>query len=200
MIYVDIVSDTICPWCYIGKVIVDKLKNEYDIELEWVSYEIDPDRSAEGELAEEKFDPERHKKVMRILRARGAELGVEFCERMILTNSRLAIEAAEYARDKGKHAEFSEQIFKDYLTYGRNIGQIEVVLDIAKRVGLDELELRRALDEGVYAAKREQTAAESQEYEVELVPTFIINDEHQLSGVVGIKDFRRLFNRIKKIK
>lgn len=165
-----------------------------------MSYEIDPDRSAEGELAEEKFDPERHKKVMRILRARGAELGVEFCERMILTNSRLAIEAAEYARDKGKHAEFSEQIFKDYLTYGRNIGQIEVVLDIAKRVGLDELELRRALDEGVYAAKREQTAAESQEYEVELVPTFIINDEHQLSGVVGIKDFRRLFNRIKKIK
>ena len=172
------------------------MKYEYEIELDWASYEIDPDRSPEGELAEGKFDPVRHKKVMRVLRARGAELGVEFCDRMILTNSRLAIEAAEYARTKGKHSEFSEQVFKDHFTHGINIGQMDIVLGIAARVGLDTQELRCALEEGTFAAKREQAEMQSREVGVELVPTFIINDEHQLSGVVGIKDFRRLFNRI----
>ena len=125
MVYnIRVFSDYIWPWCYIGKVIVDKLKQEYEVEDTWVSYEIHPERPKEGMLAEKQFGWEQYQNMMASLRTRGAELGITFCERPILANSRLAIEAAEYARDKGLHSAFGEKVFQAYFTYGRNIGEL----------------------------------------------------------------------------
>ena len=134
--------------------------------------------------------------MMTSLRARGEELGITFCERSILANSRLAIEASEYARDKGLHSIFSEKIFRAYFTYGRNIGDLEEVLDVASATGLDREEVRRLLKEGVYSARRLQIAEEAERGRIDMVPTFIINDCHRLVGVLSLGEFRDLFARL----
>jgi len=134
--------------------------------------------------------------MMTALRAKGPELGIDFCERSLLANSRLAIEASEYARDKGLHFAFSEKVFQAYFTQGRNIGEMDVILDVAAATGLDSEEVRRVITEGVYAPKRLQIAKEAEEKQIEMVPTFIINDRHRLVGVLSPGEFRDLFAKL----
>jgi predicted DsbA family dithiol-disulfide isomerase len=136
--------------------------------------------------------------MMTSLRTRGAELGITFCERPLLANSRLAIEAAEYARDKGLHSAFSEKVFQAYFTYGRNIGELDVILDVAAVAGMDRDEVRRILTDGVYAPKRVQIAEEAKRLRIDSVPTFIINDRHQLVGAQPNEAFRKLFGQLER--
>ena len=120
-------------------------------------------------------------------------MGITFCERPLLANSRLAIEAAEYARDKGLHAAFSEKVFQAYFAYGRNIGEMDVILDVAATAGIDREEVRRAISDGTYAPRRIQVAEEAKRLRIDSVPTFIINDHHQLVGAQPKEAFRKLF-------
>ena len=134
--------------------------------------------------------------MMTALRAKGAELGIDFCERSLLANSRLAIEVSEYARDKGLHFAFSEKVFHAYFSQGRNIGELDVILDVAAAAGLDREEASRMITDGVYTPKRVQIAKEAEENRIEMVPTFIINDRHRLVGVLSPGEFRDLFAKL----
>ena len=136
--------------------------------------------------------------MMTALRTKGAEFGVEFCERPLLANSRLAIEAAEYARDKGLHSAFSEKVFQAYFTYGRNIGELDVILEVASAAGLDREEVHRAISDGAYAPRRIQIAEEAKRLRIDSVPTFIINDRHQLVGAQPNEAFRKLFGQLER--
>ena len=146
--------------------------------------------------AEKQFGREQYQNMMTALRAKGPELGIDFCERSLLANSRLAIEASEYARDKGLHSAFGDKVFRAYFTEGRNIGELDVILDVAAAAGLDREEVRRVITEGVYAPKRLQIAKEAEEKQIEMVPTFIINDSHRLVGVLSPGEFRDLFAKL----
>ena len=174
------------------------MKQEYEIEDTWVSYEIHPERPKEGMPAEKQFGREQYQNMMASLRTRGAELGITFCERPLLANSRLAIEAAEYARDKGLHSTFSEKIFQAYFTYGLNIGELEVILDLVSATGLDREEARRAISDGTYAPRLIQIAKEANRRRIDSVPTFIINDHHQLVGAQPEESFRKLFRQLEQ--
>ena len=149
-------------------------------------------------LAEKQFGREQYQNMMASLRTRGAELGITFCERPILANSRLAIEAAEYARDKGLHSAFSEKVFQAYFTYGRNIGELDVILDVASATGLDREEVHRAISDGAYAPRRIQIAEEANRRRIDSVPTFIINDHHRLVGAQPNEAFRKLFRQLEQ--
>ena len=174
------------------------MKQEYPIEETWVSYEIHPERPPAGESAEKRFGRERYNSMMTALRSRGKDLGIEFCERPILANSRLAIEAAEYAREKGKLPEFGEKMFNAYFSQGLNIGELENVLNVASDAGLDRDEVRSALENGKYAPPRMQAAEAAGRLGIDSVPTFIINDRHRLVGAQPIEVFRSLFEQMKK--
>jgi len=136
--------------------------------------------------------------MMNSLRSRGGELGITFAERPILANSRLAIEASEYAGDKGAHSLFSEKVFQAYFTYGRNIGELDVILDIAAAAGLDREEVRRVLADGINAPRRLQNAAEAGRLGINSVPTFIINESRQLVGAQPAEAFASLFARLER--
>ena len=79
---------------------------------------------------------------------------------------------------------------------GRNIGELDVILDVAAATGLDREEVRRMITEGACAAKRVQIAKEAEEKQIEMVPTFIINDRHRLVGVLSPGEFRDLFAKL----
>ena len=130
------------------------------------------------------------------LRRRGKEAGVIFGKRAILSNSRLALEASEYARDMGKYEAFHESIFHTYFTEALDIGIVDVIVAIAKKSGFDDTDMRKSLKDGRYSKRLEQARKEAQAINLTGVPTFIINAKHKIVGAQPIDVFRDLFNEI----
>ncbi len=150
MINFKIFSDYICPFCYIGKGIVDRLKKEYAIDDTWVSYELHPETPPAGMLLSERFQGYDLSGFYDQLRARGKEVDIVFGNRTLLSNSKLALEASEYARDLGKHRDFHENIFYTYFTEGLDIGNLEVIASVAGKSGIDEARMLSAVEDGRY--------------------------------------------------
>ena len=130
------------------------------------------------------------------LRRRGKKAGIVFGNRAILSNSRLALEASEYARDMGKYDAFHENIFYAYFTEALDIGIIDTIAAVAKKSGLDDTEMRKSLKDGRYSKRLEQARKEAQAINLTGVPTFIINAKHKIVGAQPIGVFRDLFREI----
>jgi predicted DsbA family dithiol-disulfide isomerase len=130
------------------------------------------------------------------LRARGKEAGVVFGDRTLLSNSRLSLEASEYARDEGKYDAFHENIFHAYFTCGRDIGNREVLAAVARESSLDDLEMRRALEDHRYLPRLSHARKEGELINLTGVPTFIVEGKYKITGAQPIDVFRELFNKI----
>lgn len=130
------------------------------------------------------------------LRQRGQEFGIVFGNYELLSNTRLALEASEYARDRGRHPLFHEQMFRAYFTEARDIGDAEVIASIAADCGLDAGDLTRALAEKRYSHRLEEARQEGERISLTSIPTFIINDEHRIVGAQSVKVFQSLLGRL----
>ena len=123
------------------------------------------------------------------LRQRGKEFGIVFGNRTLLSNSRLALEASEYARDMGKHESFHETMFRCYFTDARDIGSIDVIKSVATSSGLDADDLANALKDGRYRSRLTEARKEGEKINLTGVPTFIINGKHKIVGTQPVDVF-----------
>ena len=119
-------------------------------------------------------------------------MGLHFDPPELLSNSRLAVEAAEFAREAGKHPEFHREALAAYFARSEDIGDIEVLVRAAEQVGLDPVALRAGLTGGAYAARREANEAEARSLGVTAVPTFFFPGGAQVVGAQPLDHFRRL--------
>jgi predicted DsbA family dithiol-disulfide isomerase len=196
MINFKIFSDYICPFCYIGKGIVDQLKKEYAIKDTWMSYELHPETPPAGMLLSERFKGYDLSSFYNQLRARGKEVGVVFGTHTLLSNSRLALMASEYARDQGRYDSFHQNIFHAFFTEGLDIGNLKVIADVAKKSGLDEKETLNAVRDGRYASRLNEARKEGQLIGLTGVPLFVIENKHKITGAQPIETFRNLLDKI----
>jgi predicted DsbA family dithiol-disulfide isomerase len=128
----------------------------------------------------------------------GAPYGIRFGHRTFLSNSRPALEASEYARDLGAYETFHERIFRAYFTELHDIGDVIVLLDLGSELGLNPVELKRALEQGRYAARIERAIQDAGRLGINAVPTFIINETHKVVGAQDLSAFKRLLQRIQQ--
>jgi predicted DsbA family dithiol-disulfide isomerase len=126
------------------------------------------------------------------MRRRCAELGLAFEAPRLLSNSRLAIEASEFARDAGKHPEFHRAVLDAYFARSRDIGDLDVLSQLATRVGLDSAALRQELAGGRYAGRRKAVHDEAFGLGITGVPTFIFADGARVVGAQPLDAFQRL--------
>ena len=197
MINFKIFSDYIWPFCYIGKGIVDRLKKEYAIDDHWVSFELHPETPPTGMLLSERFKGYDLSSFYDQLRARGLEVGVDFGTHTLLSNSRLALMASEFARDQGRYDSFHENMFHAYFTEGLDIGKPDVIADIAIKSGLDEKETLSAVRDGRYASRLNKARKEASLIGLTGVPLFVIDNKHKIVGAQPIETFRNLLDKIK---
>lgn len=193
-------SDYIWPFCYIGKGIVDQLKKEFDIEDEWMPLEIHPETPKEGMLISKKFPGGSMEKMFSNLRAMGKLYGIDFKGNELLSNSHMSLAAGEFAKEKGKFEEFHEAIFHVYFSEGKDIGDMEVLLNIAESLGLDKEEMAEKLMNGAYDAVIEDTQETAQEYGIGSTPTFIIDNKYAVVGAQSMESFREALLSIEKEK
>jgi predicted DsbA family dithiol-disulfide isomerase len=130
------------------------------------------------------------------LRQRGKEFGIVFGNRTLLSNSRLALEASEYARDMGKYESFHETIFQHYFTEAHDIGSLEVIKSVAAESGLDAEELANVLKERRYKSRLAEARKAGEKIKLTGVPTFIINNKYKIVGAQPLEVFTDLFRKM----
>jgi predicted DsbA family dithiol-disulfide isomerase len=133
------------------------------------------------------------------LRQKGKGLGVSFGDLTLLANSRLAMQASEFARDHGKFAAFHEALFHAYFTELRDIGDIEVITDIARQMALNTRELEAALQENRYLPRLQAVTEEARRLNISAAPTFLVNGQFKIVGAQPIETFRRSLLEIDRI-
>lgn len=132
------------------------------------------------------------------LRQRGKEFGIIFGNRTLLPNSRLALEASEYARDMGKYERFHEQVFHAYFTEAIDIGEPEELCAVAAECGLDIIDMMHALKDRRYKSRLDEARQEGIKIKLTGVPTFIINNKCKIVGAQPLETFTNLLNKITK--
>jgi predicted DsbA family dithiol-disulfide isomerase len=192
-----IVSDYICPWCYIGLTRVEKLREEFDIELEVGAFELRPGIPPEGMSREEvsrgRVYPPGY---LENLRATAAEAGIEMKRPALVPNTRKAHEATEFAKEHNLLWEIHRALFHAYFEQERNIGDVDVLCDVADGIGLDAGELRLALAEGRYAAEVDEQLAWARAAGVTGVPTVVFSEKFAVVGAQDYAVFRDVASRV----
>ena len=138
-----------------------------------------------------RFRPEDIKRIMEHLRSMGAPFGITFVDRPILSNSRLALQAAEFAREQDLFDPFHTALFAAYFSRGLDIGNIDVLALIAHESGLDSGAMKKALQVGKYLPGLEAAKEEAAVRVVTGVPTFFIGDKKSVVGAQPIEVFRK---------
>jgi predicted DsbA family dithiol-disulfide isomerase len=181
-ITLEVFTDYVCPWCYLGDNRVKKLKQNYDINIQLVHFPLHPDTPAEGRAREDfKAKNPRMKGLM------GAE-GLPYSDRSHTYNSRFAQEIGTWAETQAGGNAIHDKFFEAYFVDCRNIGDIEVIIDIVKSVGLDESEARAVLAERRFKDAVDADWEKSRACGVTGVPTFVTNNK----GVVGAQPYEVL--------
>ena len=163
-----------------------------------MSCEIHPETPPEGVLLSVRLPGIDWEGMYQNLRRSGAQYGIAFGDVKLLSNSRRALEAGEYARDRGRFDEFHEKIFHAYFTEVKDIGRMDVIADAARAAGLDAEGLTAALQEGRYSAKLQAAQQESEHYDVTGVPAFIIGDTYRIVGAQPLEVFREALQKMGK--
>jgi len=168
------------------------LKSEFDIEDIWVPHELHPETPVQGQPMTERFNQFDIDQAAITCNQRGKPYGIVFGDMSLLSNSRLSLEAAEYAREQGAYHAFHNAVFKASFTDGKNIGDMDVLLDVGESCGLDRAELRVSLEEGSFAEQVAKGSEAARAAGVTALPTFIIEDLPPITGAVHEDTFRKV--------
>lgn len=202
---VDIISDVVCPWCYLGKHRLEKAVAEIaeiEVKIHWRPFQLDPSVPPEGmdrkEYMRAKFGSlEALEDGHRRLTEYGHEVGIDYHFDDI-TRSANTIDAhrlVRWAGVAGKETEMVERLFRAYFSEGRDIGDRDVLAELAGEIGLDRAATasRLASDED-----RDAVLAEIQEaYQIGVtgVPCFILDRRY---GVMGAQSVETLVSAIRQ--
>lgn len=191
---VEIWSDVVCPFCYIGKrrfeAALKNFTHKDDVEIEWRSFQLDPDaqpvpgQSVHEYLAKRKGVSVAEGKQMNDYMANMAkEVGLEYnFDKAIITNTLNAHRLLHYAKKEGKQNELKETLFAAYYTKGEDLGNLETLVKLAETVGLNGEKVREVLNSDAYKQEVLQDQYEAQQVGARGVPFFVFNNRYAISG------------------
>ncbi len=199
---VEIWSDIMCPFCYIGKRHFEEALNQFPeadkIEIEWHSFQLDPtlpkpasDQNVYEYLAQRKGmsieqSKAMHKNVVQMAEAAG--LHYDF-NKAVVANSFDAHRLIQFAKTKNLGDEAEERLFKAYFTEGKNMCDVPTLLQLAKDIGLDESETRSVLNSDAYSEEVEKDIEEASQIGVRGVPFFVFDRKYAVSGAQPSSSF-----------
>jgi len=170
--------------------LVDRLKQEFAIQVEWLGFEIHPETPPEGMPLIKMFPRADVDAMTARLNSMGAPFGLTFLKIVTISNSRLSLEAGEFAKEQGRFEQFHHSVFQAYFSQGKDIGNIEVLKKIGKDAGLDADALGKSLKTGKYRRVLEEAKGEAARLGITAAPTFIFNEKDRIVGAQSLDVFR----------
>ncbi|HVG05697.1 MAG TPA: DsbA family oxidoreductase, partial [Burkholderiaceae bacterium] len=190
---IDIVSDVVCPWCYIGKRKLEAALAQYgrDVRVRWLAFQLNPDIPAGGVdrrgYLEKKFGgPERAKQIYARVKAAGDDVGIAFdFDRIVRQPNTIdAHRLIAWAQDVDPSSAdaFVERLFRAYFVDGIDIGSVDALAGVAGDAGFDASAARAWLDGDAGRAAIGAEERRSRELGVTGVPFFVFNQRLGVSG------------------
>lgn len=205
---VEIYSDIVCPWCYIGRKRFEQAlaqRPEGRAEVRWLPFELNPDLPETGVdrtqyLAAKFGDGARLESMQAQLREVGATLGIEFRFDLIrkTPNTRAAHALLELAAAGGRQSETCLALFVAYFEQGRDIGDREVLVEVGVAQGLDAADVRSTLASKRYYPEIAGFERQAAQWEIRGVPTFIFDRRYAVSGAQEPPVFLQVFDRLRQ--
>ncbi len=187
-------TDYICPFCYVGDVRLERLREHFDLKINWCFLEIHPDTPASGmPVRELGYSDGLWRQMMDNLNAMGAAEGIRFREHDFTTNSHRALLLAEATREEGAAVFYRlhRRLFTAYFTEGLNIGDVAVLRSLAAECGVAAGTVERAWQEERYEQQLQRYLAGAYELEVRATPTIFFGRENRLNGALPFEAFLR---------
>ncbi|HIF78630.1 MAG TPA: DsbA family oxidoreductase [Sulfitobacter sp.] len=191
-IKLDIMSDPICPWCYIGKAHLDRALQDHPnhpFAIEWHPFQLNPEMPREGmdrrAYLEGKFGGKEgavRAYAPVVEHAEKAGLNINFEAMQRTPNTLDAHRLIHWAGIEGRQTAAVSALFKAYFVEARDIGDAEVLADIADSIEMDAAVVTRLLKSDVDAQDIRDRDAHSRKMGVNSVPTFIIANAHAVPG------------------
>jgi len=193
IVEVDVVSDVMCPWCYIGKRRLEKalamIEPGIEVEINWRPYQLDPTIPAEGrdrqKYLSQKFGaPEQIAAVYDPIRDAGdvEDIPFNFDGITLSPNTLDAHRLIRWAMESGLQDDMSERLFKAYFIEGQDLSDKTVLLDIAVEVGLERDVIERLLAGDTDRKAVQDEIAQYQQMGVRSVPTIIVGKKYAVVG------------------
>ena len=204
---IEVVSDFVCPWCYVGKKRLERaleLRPELDVDVDWLPFQLSPDMPREGRRRidhyREIFGEARAGQIMASMKDTGAEEGIAFGddEDAMSPNTLAAHALLRWAaEDSGVDEDsLAEALFAAHHVECRDLGDIEVLTELAEAAGMSGDEVRAKLTARDDEALVKHSIRESVGRGVSGVPFFIINEQYGLSGAQPPEVLADAFDRI----
>ena len=179
---------------------VERLKEEYTVDIEWRPFYLRPDTPPEGSDLPDYIQRARANGSEDRLSQMASTYGMDFASTKRIYNTRLAHEATEYAREHGKGNEFHRVVFRKVYTDGQDISQWDVLRSAAQEVDLNADEMHRDVEGGKYTVNVAEQVQHAYQIGVSVVPTYVLNDRYAIVGAQPYEVFLRALEQIKNIK
>ncbi len=203
---IDIFSDVVCPWCFIGKRRLERAlaeRPQEQVEIHWRAFQLNPDMPVQGmprqTYLQTKFGgPERAAQIYETIRENGRKEGLDFQFEKIGTtpNTVRAHRLIRFASERGASDALVEKLFTGYFYDGRNIGDVEALADIAEDAGLDRDEAIAFLNGNESVADVLAETRFAYENGINGVPCFIFDRRYALAGAQEPEAFFPLFELV----
>jgi predicted DsbA family dithiol-disulfide isomerase len=202
---IEVWSDIVCPWCYIGKRRLESALDQFDeeVDIEWRSFELDPSaaKKHEGPLDEAlaskyRVDIDRARQMLTQMTDTAAKEGLDFNFDSAKGGNTLdAHRLIHLAKEKGLQGEMKERLLSAYMVEGRPISEPDELAKIAGEAGLDEEEAREMIDGDRFADEVRRDQAEARQFGVTGVPFFLVDEKYGVSGAQAPQTLVDVFER-----
>ncbi len=205
---IEIWSDVMCPFCYIGKRKFELALKEFphrdEVEIIWKSFQLDPSIQTDTNKSAYQFLAERkgisneqaiqmHSNVTNIAK----EVGIEFnFEKAVVANSFDAHRFSHLAKQKGLQNEAEESLFKAYFTEGKNTADYNTLVQIGNEIGMDGEEVKQVLLNNEFADEVKHDINEAEQFGISGVPFFVFNRKYAISGAQSSDVFLQTLNKV----
>ena len=208
MIRLDIFSDPICPWCFIGKHNLFAALSGVDKDLfsiEWHPFQLNPDMPEGGmdrrAYLETKFGGKEgavQAYLPVVEHAKSAGLAISFEAITKTPNTLKALCLIHWAKLEGCQAEIVQALFEAYFYHGKDIGETEILVNIAAEAGMDTDMVKRLFVSGQDKLEIQERDASARDMGVRAVPTFIVAGQHVVSGAQSVEMWQSVIEDIQK--
>ena len=181
---IEIYSDFICPWCYIGLGRLMQLEKERSVHLHWNPFLLRPDIPEGGVPLTSILPPERMKRAEAAVREATQAAGLPLNRPELVPNTHQAHEIGLLAEARGLDDAYHRVVFTAYFAQAQNIGDPEVLAEIGEKIGMSRDEILETLHTGRYRAEVDRVTAYVFEQGIRSVPNYIFANGKGFSGAL----------------
>ncbi|HTQ99202.1 MAG TPA: DsbA family protein [Candidatus Acidoferrum sp.] len=197
MIELELFADYVCPWCYLGNAVVEKLRTRFSLQITRTPFPLHPSTPQEGLLLSELLRGVDLDGVHQRLYALMDELGLEHGKRDRTFNSRLAQELGMWADTQTNGDALHGLLYRSYFVHGRNLAEPDVLLQAVAEAGLDVEAARTVLSERSFRDAVDEAWERARRFQITGVPTFVAGG-YQFSGFQPPAEMEKFFRFVEE--